>query len=322
MQKYAQLTEHKRYQIYILKKAEHTQAYIAKMVGVSASTISRELKRNTGQRGYRPKQAQMKAIQRRQSARKYIKMTPQLKGSIDAKLRQEWSPEQITGWLRATQTVSVSHQRIYDHILEDRRWGGTLYRSLRQANKRRRKRYGLRERPGQIKERVSIDERPKIVDRKSRFGDWEIDTIIGKNHRGVLISIVERRSRYTLIVKAKSKQADEVSNKTIELMTPVRELVHTITADNGKEFAMHKQISNALDTDVYFAHPYHAWERGLNENTNGLIRQYFPKGSPLEHMTQKQIQKVQDRLNHRPRKCLNFKTPYYVFKQALDRDNT
>ena len=121
MQKYAQLTEHKRYQIYILKKAEHTQAYIAKMVGVSASTISRELKRNTGQRGYRPKQAQMKAIQRRQSARKYIKMTPQLKGSKDAKLRQEWSPEQITGWLRATQTVSVSHQRIYDHILEDRR---------------------------------------------------------------------------------------------------------------------------------------------------------------------------------------------------------
>ena len=116
-----------------------------------------------------------------------------MKGSIDAKLRQEWSPEQITGWLRATQTVSVSHQRIYDHILEDRRWGGTLYRSLRQANKRRRKRYGLRERPGQIKERVSIDERPKIVDRKSRFGDWEIDTIIGKNHRGVLISIVERR---------------------------------------------------------------------------------------------------------------------------------
>ena len=196
--------------------------------------------------------------------------------------------------------MSVSHQRIYDHVLEDRRWGGTLYQSLRQANKRRRKRYGLRERPGQIKERVSIDERPKIVDRKSRFGDWEIDTIIGKNHRGVLISIVERRSRYTLIVKAKSKQAGEVSNKTIELMTPVRELVHTITADNGKEFALHKQISNALDTDVYFAHPYHAWERGLNENTNGLIRQYFPKGSPLEHLTQKQIQKVQDRLNHRP----------------------
>jgi len=292
------------------------------MVGVSASTISRELKRNTGQRGYRPKQAQMKAIQRRQSATKCIKMTPQLKGSIDAKLRQEWSPEQITGWLKATQPVSVSHQRIYDHIFEDRRCGGTLYKSLRQTNKRRRKRYGHSDHRGQIKDRVSIDERPKIVDRKSRFGDWEIDTIIGKNYRGVLVSIVERRSRYTLIVKAESKQADEVKNKTIDLLIPIRTLVHTITADNGKEFALHNQISNALDTNVYFAHPYHAWERGLNENTNGLIRQYFPKGSPLEHLTEKQIQKVQDRLNHRPRKCLNFKTPDYVFKQALDRDNT
>ena len=322
MRKYAQLTEHKRYQIYILKKAEHNQACIAKMVGVSASTISREIKRNTGQRGYRPHQAQRKAVQRRQSARKYIKMTPQLKRAINAKLRQEWSPEQITGWLNDSHTASVSHQRIYDHILEDRRCGGTLYKSLRQASKRRRKRYGYRDCRGQIKDRISIEERPPVVDDKSRFGDWEIDTIIGKNHRGVLISVVERRSRYTLIVKAKSKQADEVSAKTIDLLAPVQALVHTITADNGKEFAWHKQISNALDADVYFAHPYHAWERGLNENTNGLIRQYFPKGSPLEHLTQKQIQRVQDRLNHRPRKCLQFKTPNFIFKQALDKANT
>lgn len=318
MQKYAQLTEHQRYQIYILKKVEHNQAQIAATLGVSPSTVSRELKRNTGQRGYRPKQAQMKTIKRRQNAKKYIKMTPHLKQCINHKLRQEWSPEQITGWLKDTQSVSVSHQRIYDYIREDQRSGGTLHKHLRRSNKKRRKRYGSQDSRGQIKERISIDERPKIVDRKSRFGDWEIDTLIGKNHRGVLISIVERRSRYTLIAKVHSKQAEEVSNKTIDLLHPIKDLVHTITADNGKEFASHKQISKSLNTDVYFAHPYHAWERGLNENTNGLIRQYFPKGSDLTRLTKQQIQEVQNRLNHRPRKCLGFRTPEQVFKQAMD----
>lgn len=318
MQKYGQLTEHKRYQICALKKAGHHQVEIAQIVQVHPSTICRELKRNTGLRGYRPKQAQMKTTQRRQDAKKYIKMTPHLKRMINYKLRHEWSPEQITGWLRDTDLTSVSHQRIYDHIREDRRCGGTLHKHLRQSNKKRRKRYGYQDSRGQIKERVSIDDRPQIVDRKSRFGDWEIDTIIGKNHQGVLISIVERRSRYTLIAKAHSKQAEEVSNKTIDLLHPVQDLVHTITADNGKEFASHKQISMSLNAGVYFAHPYHSWERGLNENTNGLIRQYFPKGSDLKWLTKQQIKKVQDRLNHRPRKCLGFKTPEQVFKKALD----
>lgn len=319
MQKYTQLTESQRYQIYVLKKAEHNQTQIAQLLGVSKSTISREFKRNTGQRGYRPKQAHSKATQRRHNAKKYIKMTPHLKRTINDKLRQEWSPEQITGWLNETQLEGVSHQRIYDHIREDHHCGGTLYKHLRRSNKKRRKRYGYQDSRGQIKERVSIDERPKIVDSKSRFGDWEIDTIIGKNHQGVLVSIVERRSRYTLIAKANSKQAEEVSNKTINLLHPVQNLVHTITADNGKEFASHKQVSMALNAGVYFAHPYHAWERGLNENTNGLIRQYFPKGSDLKRLTKQQIKKVQDRLNHRPRKCLGFKTPEQVFKKALDR---
>lgn len=319
MQKYTQLTEHQRYQIYILKKAEHNQLQIAVILGVSPSTISRELKRNTGQRGYRPKQAHLKTIQRRQNAKKYIKMTPHLKRCINHKLRQEWSPEQIAGWLNDTRSMSVSHQRIYDHIREDHRCGGTLHKHLRRSNKKRRKRYGYQDSRGQIKERISIDERPKIVDRKSRIGDWEMDTLIGKNHQGVLISIVERRSRYTLIAKANSKQAEEISKKTIDLLHPVQDLVHTITADNGKEFASHKQIAMSLNTDVYFAHPYHAWERGLNENTNGLIRQYFPKGSDLTRLTKQHIQKVQNRLNHRPRKCLGFKTPEQVFKQALDR---
>ena len=318
MQKYGQLTEHKRYQIYALKKAGHHQVEIAQIVQVHPSTICRELKRNTGLRGYRPKQAQMKTTQRRQNAKKYIKMTPHLKQMINYKLRQEWSPEQITGWLRDTDLTSVSHRRIYDHIREDHHCGGTLYKHLRRSNKKRRKRYGYQDSRGQIKERVSIDERPKVVDRKSRFGDWEIDTIIGKNHQGVLISIVERRSRYTLIAKANSKQAEEVSNKTIDLLLPVQNLVHTITADNGKEFASHKRVSMALNAGVYFAHPYHAWERGLNENTNGLIRQYFPKGSDLKQLTKQQVKKVQDRLNHRPRKCLGFKTPEQIFKKALD----
>ena len=309
---YHQLTEHQRYQIYALKKAGHDQQRIAATVLVSPSTISRELRRNRGQRGYRPGQAHQQALARRRAKAKATKMTPMVIARIEADLRQEWSPEQIAGRLAADDGLRLSPERIYQHIRADRQAGGTLYRHLRHSQKKRKKRYGKADGRGQIKDRVSIDQRPAIVDEKSRIGDWEIDLVMGRPGTGALVSLVERRSRYTLLGKVGSKQAEPVAATTIGLLAPHTEHTHTITADNGKEFADHATISQALDAAVYFARPYHAWQRGLNENTNGLIRQYVPKGTPLDTLSDQQVHHIMERLNQRPRKGLAFQTPYEI----------
>lgn len=313
MKKYSQLTEIQRYQIEALKKAKNTQKEIAMLLGVSASTISRELKRNTGQRGYRPKQAHIKALTRREEASKMIKMTPEVITLIEAKIQLEWSPEQVCGWLGVDQNVSISHERIYQHVWADKRQGGTLYKHLRHSHKKRKKQYGSKDKRGQIRNRVSIDERPEIVEQKTRIGDWEIDTVIGQNHQGALVTIVDRVSKFTLIKKVDSKRAEVVTEATITLLKPYLDKTLTITADNGKEFAGHESMTEQLNAAVYFAHPYHSWERGLNENTNGLIRQYFTKGSSFENITDEQVEEVMNKLNHRPRKKLNYKTPNAVF---------
>jgi len=179
--------------------------------------------------------------------------------------------------------------------------------------KQRRKRYGSYSRRGQLIDRISIDERPVVVESHSRIGDWELDTIIGKNHKQALVSLTERKTRYTLIQKVKRKTAGSVADAIIKLLSPFSERVLTMTSDNGKEFAEHKKIARKLNATFYFAHPYASWERGLNENTNGLIRQYFPKGSGFTNITQKDINRAMNRLNNRPRKCLGIKTPNQVF---------
>ena len=242
-------------------------------------------------------------------------MTPAVIERIEADLRQEWSPEQIAGRLQATDGLRLSTERIYQHIRADRQAGGTLYRHLRHSQKKRKKRYGKADARGQIKDRVSIDQRPAIVEEKSRIGDWEIDLVLGGRGTGALVSVVERRSRYTVLGKVASKQAEHVAAATIALLTPHKEHTQTITADNGKEFAHHATISQALDAAVYFAHPYQAWERGLNENTNGLIRQYVPKGTALDTLSDEQVHHIRDRLNHRPRKALAFQTPHEILAQ-------
>ena len=309
---YHQLTEHQRYQIYALKKAGHDQQSIAATVSVSPSTICRELRRNQGQRGYRPGQAHHKALARRRHKAKATKMTAAVIERIEADLGQQWSPEQIAGRLATTDGLHLSPQRIYQHIQADRQAGGTLYRHLRHSQKKRKKRYGKADARGQIKGRVSIDQRPAIVEEKSRIGDWEIDLVMGRPRTGALVSVVERRSRYTVLGKVPSKQAEHVAAATIALLAPHKGHTQTITADNGKEFAHHATISQALDAAVYFAPPYHAWERGLNENTNGLIRQYVPKGTALDTLSQAQIHHIMERLNHRPRKGLAFQTPHEI----------
>ena len=311
MRGYTQLTQEERYQIYILKKAEYSQAEIAGLLGRDKSTISRELRRNRGLKGYRPRQAHNLALLRR-----YDKARPRIGSKVwqlvEALIRDEWSPEQVVGRVEMEQGVSISHEWIYQYVYADKRSGGELYRFLR-CQKIRRKRYGVYSRRGCIPNQVSIDERPAIVDSRRRIGDWEGDTVIGKGHRGALVTLVERKSLYTVIRAVLHKTAEAVRDAVVDGLTPYIDRVHTITYDNGREFTDHEGMASDLDACIYFAHPYASWERGLNENTNGLIRQYFPKHRDLTTVTKSEIEKAMDKLNHRPRKSLGFRTPYEVF---------
>jgi len=311
MRSYTQLTQEQRYQIQALMKAGLNQSEIAAIVGVHKSTISRELGRNRGLRGYRPQQAHKLALGRRQG-----KAAPRIGEAIwqqvEALIREEWSPEQVAGRIAMEQGVSISHEWIYQYIYADKRSGGNLYRYLR-CQKVRRKRYGVYDRRGCIPNQVSIDDRPAIVDSKRRYGDWEGDTVIGKGHRGALVTLVERKSLYTVIRSVLHKTAKAVRDAVVDGLTPYIDWVHTITYDNGREFADHEGMASDLDACIYFAHPYASWERGLNENTNGLIRQYFPKDRDLTTVTQHEIEQAMDKLNHRPRKSLGYRTPYEVF---------
>ena len=209
----------------------------------------------------------------------------------------------------------MSHERIYQYIYADKRVGGALHTHLR-SQKKRRKRYGSgRSRRGQIAGRVSISQRPALVERRERIGDWEGDTIVGKGHQQAIVSLTERFSRFTLLHKVERATAPAVSAAIRKQLEPWAAWVHTFTSDNGKEFAAHQEIAAALQADYYFAHPYASWERGLNENTNGLVRQYCPKKSDFSPLDQDAMQAIAHRLNHRPRKTLDYRTPFEVFFQ-------
>jgi len=310
MRTYAQLTQEQRYQIYALLKAGHNQTEIAHFIRVHKSTVSRELRRNRGLKGYRPKQAHQFALNRRKKARYRIEASTWI--LIEALIRQEWSPEQVSDWLKQNYCLQISHEWIYQYILMDKHAGGHLHRHLR-CQKKRKKRYGSYNRRGKLKNRVSIDQRPAIVDARQRLGDWEVDTIIGKGHRHAIVSLTERKSRLALLRKVERKTAQAVADAVIELMQSLPIRTYTITADNGREFAEHERIAKELNADVYFAHPYSSWERATNENMNGLIRQYFPKKRNFTTITKQEIEFVTERLNNRPRKCLGFKSPNQVF---------
>ena len=316
MKSYVQLTHSERYQIWALKKAGKSTKMISVDLDRDESTIYRELKRNTGGRGYRPQQAQKLSESRKREARKAYKFNTDLRIKVDSKLQLKWSPEQISGWLKKCKKTRISHERIYQHVLEDKKNGGNLYIHLRWSRRKRRKRYGSIERRGQIRNRVSIEKRPRIVDDKSRRGDWEGDTVIGKGHKGALVTLVERKSKYTLIRLVERKTAEAVSEAINSMAGEFSDFFKTLTLDNGKEFAAHEKISSKLQTDVYFAHPYHSWERGLNENTNGLIRQWFPKQTDFRTITDEQVAEVQELLNHRPRKTIGYLTPHEVLVEG------
>jgi transposase, IS30 family len=308
---YKQLAREQRYQIYALKKAGQNQGQIAQVVGCHKSTISRELRRNHGLKGYRPYQADELAYDR-QCAAYRSRIAWATWQQVERLLRQDWSPEQIAGRLKLEKQPTVSHECIYLYIYAEKRRGGTLHQHLR-SQKKQRKRYNGYIRRGQIPNRTSIDERPKIVASKGRFGDWEADTIVGARHKGGILSAVERKSKLTRLRKLATKAAAEMKDNTIELLAPLAAKVHTITVDNGKEFCDHELIAAGLQARIYFAHPYASWERGLNENTNGLVRQYFPKKYEFARISEKDLQQVEDLLNNRPRKTLGYRTPNEVF---------
>lgn len=309
MSTYTQLTREQRYQIKALVDIGHNQTEVAQQLQVNKSTISREVRRNRGQRGYRPKQAHEMALKRRRE-KAQMKIGPEIWVLVEEKIREDWSPEQISGRLKK-EGIAISHEHIYQYIYADKRAGGTLWTHLR-CQKKRRKRYGKHDRRGKIPNRKSIEERPQIVDQRVRFGDWEVDLVLGKDQQGVIVTLTERKSRFTLLRSISSKQSDLVAQAVISLLKWVAPL-ESITADNGKEFAAHLDISQALSVNFYFAHPYASWERGTNENTNGLIRQYLPKSRNLKNVSFQEEIRIMDRLNLRPRKCLDFRSPFEVF---------
>ncbi|MFT7003643.1 MAG: IS30 family transposase [Sulfurimonas sp.] len=318
--RYKQLTLEKRYQVSALIKAGYNQKSIAVEIGVHPSTISRELRRNRDLvRGYNAELAQIKSTKTKMQKKKRFSLTKPIEKYIRAKLKQDWSPEQIAGRMKLDTGVSVVHETIYRYIYANKSNGGKLYTYLRHKNKKYHHRSNDYRSRGTIIDRVMIDKRPKIVEKKNRIGDLEIDTVIGKNHKGVLVTVVDRKSKFVLIKNVPSKEASVVTKALIEMIQPIKAITKTITSDNGKEFAYHKQVSAALDTDFYFANPYHSWERGLNEHTNGLIRQYLPKKSVFIGISKEEIIMIQNRLNHRPRKVLNYKTPYEVFFSEMSK---
>lgn len=309
---YQQITPHERYTLAALRKQEPTISYakVARVLGRHPSTISREIRRNRCRYdgGYRSVRAQEQSNARRRNSRRNTRLTVTDWVLIEQLLRADLSPEQISGRLRAEDRLQVSHETIYKHIWHDKRRGGQLYRHLRQRP-RYRKRYGTNEKRGRLPGKRHISERPPTVERRCEVGHWEMDTVIGTGSKHCILTLTERVLRCTLILKLAARTAAEVNRHLIPLLLEHPELFRTITADNGTEFHSYRDIERATGVTIYFATPYHSWERGTNENTNGLIRQYLPKGLCLASLAQSRCNEIARRLNHRPRKRLGFLTP-------------
>lgn len=317
---YQHLSLAERYYIETELKMKASINKIARAMGRSQSTIFREIQRNTGQRGYRHKQANRFAEERQAKKPKAIKLTQEIKYLVTACLKREWSPEQIVGRFSDDGWISLHHETIYQFVLADKAAGGQLYKYLRHQDKTYRKRYGSAHNRSGIPNRVDINERPSEANDRERVGDWEADTIIGKNHKGARVTLDDRKSKLRLAAPLAAIKAKYVKEAIVSLLSPVKEFVKTMTFDNGKEFTLHEKIATDLDCATYFAKPYHSWERGQNENANGLLRQYFPKAMELVDVTLKQVLEAVDKLNNRPRKCLKFKTPYEVFENLTGVD--
>ena len=299
----------------MMRKQNFPMGEIAAAIGKHKSTISRELRRNCDGRSgrYDADLAQRKCERRQKGKPHRVRFTEEVRLRVEAMLREDYSPEQVVGRCRLEGLECVSVETIYQYVWGDKRRGGDLHTHLRRKGRKYRKRGAKKDSRGVIRDRVSIDERPKVVDDKSRFGDLEIDLIMGANHRRALLSANDRASGISWIALLEGKDSKALADKAAEMLMPFKGLLHTVTSDNGKEFAEHKAIAKSLAVDYYFAHPYHSWERDANENMNGLIRQYLPKGTPFDGLDDNEIKRIRDKLNNRPRKKLGFLTPIEYF---------
>jgi IS30 family transposase len=316
--KYHQITKEERYTIAALRQEGLRPAAIARRLGRHRSTISREYARNGSwwDNGYRPSRAQEQANGRRSRSRRNQQFDELDWIFVETLLRDDWSPEQTAGYLRKMGAVSISHETIYRHIWKDREVGGDLCKHLRCARKKRRKRYGRYDSRGRLAEKRHISERPSWIERRRQVGHWEIDTVMGVGNEHCIVTLVERATGYVLIGKIASRNMEQATRKTIQLIRKHPEKFKTITADNGTEFHAYKKIEKATGVKIYFATPYHSWERGTNENTNGLIRQYLPKRKSMTNVTQHDCNKIAEKLNTRPRKRYGYDTPEERFHAA------
>jgi len=315
----SQITLEQRYEISSLYKLGKTQDYIANSIGVHKSTISRELKRNSDKRSgdYRAKLAERKCRERHTNKAKKVYLSEDIKEVIESLIKEDYSPEQVVGYCKKNGLDCVSTETIYLHIWRDKKNKGLLYRYLRRKGRKYKKRGAINNGRGQIPDRVSIDKRPAVVDKKIGFGDLEADTIVGKDHKGAIVTLNDRASGMLKMKKTKTREAKEIRiaiNQMLEEWVPY---IKTITADNGKEFAEHQKIAENCQIDFYFANPYSPWERGANENLNGLIRQYFPKKTDFSTITDQEVERIERKLNNRPRKRLKFETPLEVMDKLL-----
>ncbi len=309
---YTQITYAERYTLALLRQRGLCPAAIARVLGRHRSTIGREVRRNRTHHdgGYRAQVADWYARGRRSRSRRNRRFTGAAWALVRARLEQQWSPEQVAGRLRREGRLRISHETIYRYIWADKAAGGQLYRQLRGARKQRRKRYGTYERRGRVAGKRPITARPAAVEARRAVGHWEVDTVLGAGQAGpCVLSLVERKTGYLVLGQLQARTAGWVNRRAVQLIRRQPRRVRTITADNGTEFHSYAAIERATAARFYFATPHHAWERGTNENTNGLVRQYLPKRQSMAHLTQRACEGIAQQLNRRPRKRLGYLTP-------------
>ncbi len=315
---YRQLTSEERYMLAALRRQGLNRAEIARLLGRHRSTVCRELGRNSTRADgrYRASTAQERTNGRRSRSRRNQRFSAADFALVEQLLCRQWSPEQVAGHLRRLGLLSVSHETIYRHVWRDKREGGTLYTHLRGARKRRRKRYGAYDSRGRLAGKRLISERPAEVESRGRVGHWEAATVAGSGSRDCVVTLVERQTGLVMIGKLGDRTAAGLSRRVTRLVRRHGGAFETVTADNGTEFHDYQRIEGLTGVAFYFARPYHSWERGSNENANGLIRQYLPKGMSMAGLTQHQCNAIARRLNTRPRKRLGFRTPLECFNES------
>ena len=315
---YCQLTPEERYMLAALRRQGLNRAEIARLLGRHRSTVCREVRRNSTRADghYRAFTAQERTNGRRSRSRRNLRFSAADFTLIDELLCRQWSPEQVAGHLRRLGQLSISHETIYRHVWRDKREGGTLHTHLRGARKRRRKRYGAYDSRGRLASKRLISERPPEVEARQRVGHWEADTVAGASSKDCVATLVERKTGLVLIGKLKDRTARSLRRRATSLMRRHAGRFETVTADNGTEFHDYQRIERLTGVAFYFARPYHSWERGSNENANGLIRQYLPKGASMAGLTQHQCNAIARKLNTRPRKRLGFRTPLECYRES------